>query len=318
MKLYVGAMFEAFRYKGTTRYLTTNSVCNPPDLTAPSSRLADAQRTDDVMGLASTGISKLDQVSPSSARKRKRVEQKAKGDNDTCGPPGACTVPRSPGLPEKLGDSPLRLVLVGHNPSEVAWQRGHYYANPSNRMWPILIKTGLVPPGTTGPEDDDQLPTTWGVGFTDVGTGHPGTDSSQFSSRTFIQWRQDFYHRLRSHVAQACKTIGCSCGTCGSPCVIAFTGKRHYQELMKVPGRKGLQEVKVETGPQSLLPPGWPLPPSASEVWVLTSTSGAAAMTTEVREAPYRALSARLAQISWPREGARVCGGLGTDDGKNP
>ena len=27
----------------------------------------------------------------------------------------------APGLPEKLGDQPLRLVIVGHNPSDHAW-----------------------------------------------------------------------------------------------------------------------------------------------------------------------------------------------------
>ena len=38
-----------------------------------------------------------------------------------------------PGLPEKLRDRPLRLVIVGHNPSAHAWSSGHYYSNPSNR-----------------------------------------------------------------------------------------------------------------------------------------------------------------------------------------
>lgn len=28
------------------------------------------------------------------------------------------------GLPEKLGDRPLRLIIVGHNPSDVAWAQG--------------------------------------------------------------------------------------------------------------------------------------------------------------------------------------------------
>lgn len=54
-------------------------------------------------------------------------------------------------------------------------------------MWRILIKTGLAPPGTTGPEADDDMPANWGVGFCDVGTGHPGTVSSQFKSDVFIQ-----------------------------------------------------------------------------------------------------------------------------------
>jgi len=51
------------------------------------------------------------------------------------------------GLPEKLGDAPLRLIIVGHNPSEHAWRTGHYYSNPNNRMWPLLIASGIAPDG---------------------------------------------------------------------------------------------------------------------------------------------------------------------------
>lgn len=39
---------------------------------------------------------------------------------------------------------------VGHNPSEYAHHVGHFYGNPSNRMFPILISTGIAPPGATG------------------------------------------------------------------------------------------------------------------------------------------------------------------------
>lgn len=57
-----------------------------------------------------------------------------------------------------------------------AGQTGHYYSNPSNRLWPILITTGIAPPEVRGPEDDDIMPAAAGVGFTDVGSGVPGTD----------------------------------------------------------------------------------------------------------------------------------------------
>lgn len=46
-------------------------------------------------------------------------------------------LPECVGLPEKLGDAPLRLIIVGHNPSEHAWKSGHYYSNPSNRYFLI-------------------------------------------------------------------------------------------------------------------------------------------------------------------------------------
>ena len=48
-----------------------------------------------------------------------------------------------------------------------------------------------------------------GVGFTDVGSGIPGSQSSQFDSATFQSWGSGFYLRLAAHVARACDTIGC-------------------------------------------------------------------------------------------------------------
>lgn len=70
---------------------------------------------------------------------------------------------RSPGEPEW----PLRVIIIGHNPSEKAWELGHYYGNPSNRMWKLLSAAGIVPPNFTASNDDD-CPITCGVGFTDV------------------------------------------------------------------------------------------------------------------------------------------------------
>lgn len=57
---------------------------------------------------------------------------------------------------------------------------GHYYANPSNRMWPILIKTGMAPDPKKGCKNDDVMPEAVGIGFTDVGQGQPGTDRQGF------------------------------------------------------------------------------------------------------------------------------------------
>ena len=47
-----------------------------------------------------------------------------------------------------------------------------------------------------------------GVGFTDVGSGIPGTDSSQFDSATFQSWGSGFYRRLSLHMSTASHSIG--------------------------------------------------------------------------------------------------------------
>ncbi|KAG2442614.1 hypothetical protein HXX76_002699 [Chlamydomonas incerta] len=210
----------------------------------------------------------------------------------------------APGVPEKLGDAPLRLVIVGHNPSEHAWRSGHYYSNPSNHLWPLLRRTGIAPPDRIrGPQDDGLMPAAAGVGFLDVGCGVPGTDSSQFKSEVFEGWSRAFYDRLRAHMRRAAASIGCSCGRCGAPRLVAFTGKRQFLELMNV----GAGPARPRYGRQAALPPGWPLP-AACEVWVCSSTSGAAAMTREAREQPYAQLAARLAQLPWPLPAQPACG----------
>ena len=235
-------------------------------------------------------------------------------------------------------------------------------------MWPLLMATGIAPPAIRGAHDDDKMPALAGVGFTDIGTGHPGTDSAQFSSETIQgDWAPDFYARLARHVRRASAAVpGCVCGRCGAPCLVAFSGKRQYVELMNAslvagapaaatagtadaaaaaagaaaaavdivgsPGKQRRQQkqqpaaaaaprrAKVATVPlgrQPALPPGWPLPPW-TEVWVLTSTSGASALTNEARAAPYEALAARLREIPWPRNAAARCadgGGGGQESG---
>ncbi|KXZ56817.1 hypothetical protein GPECTOR_1g736 [Gonium pectorale] len=241
-----------------------------------------------------------------SPRRRKAASRATPGS--TPGPRASPAAAKAPprGVPEKLGDAPLRLVIVGHNPSEHAWQSGHYYSNPSNLMWRILISTGIAPPGTRGAEDDDRLPREAGVGFLDVGCGHPGTDSSSFASEVFDAWSRAFYSRLKAHMARAAASIGCTCGLCGAPRLVAFSGKRQFLELLNV-GRSGRDRAKtVEFGPQSELPRGWPFPRS-TEVWVCSSTSGAAAMTKEQREGPYKRLAERLAREEWPRRGPPAC-----------
>jgi TDG/mug DNA glycosylase family protein len=103
---------------------------------------------------------------------------------------------------------------------------------------------------------------------------------------------------------------GCMCGLCGSPALIAFTGKRQFLELLNIDpsgqlrrGKARVASAAVQLGkqPADMLPAGWPLPVDRTEVWVLTSTSGAAPMSNADRERPYKHLAERLAGITWPR-----------------
>lgn len=213
-----------------------------------------------------------------------------------------------------------------------------------------------------------------------MGSGTPGTDSAQFSSQDFAHWRPAFYGRLAAQAQRASAIVeGCTCGTCGAPSIVAFSGKRQFSELFlqaagsrgkgRGAGRggrggggkqgpagaallaaeagRGAHDVRckdgrargiadeqasptgvgghpaglptvqarrpssISTGRQWVLPDGWPLPLS-TEVWVMTSTSGAAPMTREQRFAPWQALAERLQQVPWPRQCVAQCSGSGS------
>ena len=60
----------------------------------------------------------------------------------------------------------LDIVFVGINPSEYSVRVGHYFANPRNRFWAALNRSGLVG-REVSPEDDSKL-AQFGIGFTDL------------------------------------------------------------------------------------------------------------------------------------------------------
>ncbi len=71
----------------------------------------------------------------------------------------------TPSLPDIL-EGGLDIVFVGINPGTFSAQAGHYYAQPTNRFWRLLYKSGCVPLSLS-PEDDWKLPR-FGIGLTDV------------------------------------------------------------------------------------------------------------------------------------------------------
>lgn len=119
-----------------------------------------------------------------------------------------------------------------------------------------------------------------------------------------LQWKNDFFRRLRAHTKRVCENEHSTNGTTSdSPCtlshgplLIAFSGKRQFSFLFSPP------LAKVESyGRQTRLPQDWPHDcVCESEVWVLPSSSGRSALTHEQRSTPYKQLAERLHEIPWP------------------
>ena len=60
----------------------------------------------------------------------------------------------------------LKVVFVGYNPSRLAWQTGHHYANPGNRFYHLLHDAGLTP-RRFAPAECRDLPGL-GIGLADL------------------------------------------------------------------------------------------------------------------------------------------------------
>ncbi|GGW22381.1 mismatch-specific DNA-glycosylase [Gemmobacter lanyuensis] len=77
-------------------------------------------------------------------------------------------------LPDRLAPG-LRVVFCGTAAGTVSARKGHYYAGPGNRFWPMLAETGLTP-RLFRPDEDDQL-LSLGIGLTDLAKTAFGADA---------------------------------------------------------------------------------------------------------------------------------------------
>jgi TDG/mug DNA glycosylase family protein len=87
-------------------------------------------------------------------------------------------------LPDYL-EPGLDIVFVGLNPSLYSIRVGHYFANPRNRFWTALNRSGLVGQELS-PEQDARL-LDYRIGFTDL-VKRPTPQASGLSAADYRQW----------------------------------------------------------------------------------------------------------------------------------
>ena len=79
----------------------------------------------------------------------------------------------------------LDIVFIGINPSSYSVRAGHYFANPRNRFWSALNRSGLVD-RELSPEEDARL-RDYHIGFTDV-VKRPTPQASGLGAADFRRW----------------------------------------------------------------------------------------------------------------------------------
>ena len=172
-------------------------------------------------------------------------------------------------LAEKFGTKPLRLLIVGHNPSEHSWESGKYFSQPTNNFWKLVKESGLcdIEDGV----NDDYMVENLCVGFTDVIRKH-NSDSRVFKRDDYREKHTFFYKRIKDNALR----VG------GAPERIAFIGKKQYSMLFNPP------LARVELGLQKEHPTDFPF---ECEIWVLSTPSGRFPMKWDQRVEPYKELA---------------------------
>ena len=119
----------------------------------------------------------------------------------------------------------VRVLFVGINPGVRSALTGHHFAGFSNRFWPLLFESGLVPERLTF-EHDDRLPE-FGYGITNiVPRPTPGIDT--LTPAEFVDGRLRLTRKIRRY----------------RPAIVAMVGVTVFRAMF--PARKDA----VALGPQ--------------------------------------------------------------------
>lgn len=187
-----------------------------------------------------------------------------------------------------LGDRhPLRVIFIGHNPSDTSWREAAPYAHKSNRFWRLMEESGLVPKDLAKPDRFTELPSRVGVGFADLFVTS-GSDASKVNGGEGDCLRKDVADRILA-------------GTQGIPpkvicCVSKMVAKKMLAGWNGDYGRSGYGR---DWGLDKL---------EDAIVWVLPSTSGRAGLKWVERLVPFQSLAAFVEETPWTDEGTSVTG----------
>lgn len=149
----------------------------------PSSRKRKAGTLPDTIPALPDGSTAAQEPSPSTSStpapststkpppKKKRTRQKA-----GYAPPSVYA--HLPLLPDALAPN-LLVLFCGLNPGIRTAQTGHAYSHPSNRFWPLMRSSGVLPVPCTA-DEDRTLPARFSLGLTNI-VGRPSRNGAELS-----------------------------------------------------------------------------------------------------------------------------------------
>ncbi|MGM7701432.1 mismatch-specific DNA-glycosylase [Pseudalkalibacillus sp. Hm43] len=140
-------------------------------------------------------------------------------------------------VPDILDDD-LNIIFVGFNPSIRSSETGHNYANPNNRFWKILYRSGLTDQ-LHKPEDGRKFIDLYGYGFTNI-VSRPTKEAADITKEEYVEGKLQLNEKIQQY----------------KPKVVCFVGKGVYQQYS---GRRkvdwGFQEESVVPGVRDFVAP---------------------------------------------------------------
>lgn len=131
----------------------------------------------------------------------------------------------------------LRIVFTGFNPSLRSAETGHHYANPNNRFWTILFRSGLTSRLYCPEEDQDLLEL--GYGFSNI-VARPSRAAAEITREEYRQGRVLLQAKIEKY----------------RPRIVCFVGKGVYQEYSgQREAEWGLQSRSIISGVKDFVAP---------------------------------------------------------------
>jgi len=107
-------------------------------------------------------------------------------------------------IPDHIGPG-LDILFVGYNPSIRSSQTGHHYANPSNRFWKILHRSGLTDRLYASRDGDELL--RLGFGFTNI-VARPTRTADEITKEEYEEGRGVLEEKLRKYRPKTACFVG--------------------------------------------------------------------------------------------------------------
>lgn len=172
-------------------------------------------------------------------------------------------------IPDYL-EADLKILFVGYNPSERSGETGHHYANPSNRFWTILHRSGLSET-KLHPEQDKSL-LKLGYGFTNI-VPRPTKTAAEILPEEYAEGRDQLKVKIERY----------------RPRIVCFVGKGVYEQY------SGRRQIVWGVQAESVMP-------SVTE-FVGPSSSGLVRMSIEEVIQIYSELKRCLDRVVEPKQG---------------